>query len=470
VSAPWIHSEAYRFIAVTLVVILGFAQLDVFFGDMISGYFSSGYARYGGVRFVVEGNLLLLRIIHALFAVLFALASAALVCLWERSGGNRLNSPSLKGGFFIAVLVLGVIPFVFYPGFHGDVGRLLSTGLSRGLIMVGVGAGVGLLVFAHRLAVELSLSRAVHAAALAVSLVVTIIGFWLPWFGVGLFALALARYAASLPLLGLSTLFLVSCTVLEYYSHATTLLQKSQSLGIVALALTLAAVALHKRLLQALKEGTFAIPGPLLEFCAPAAVGKQASPCRCEVILRSALGAVLVIFIGLFVHSVQDKEELLENGKSVILPLRPIDPRSLMQGDYMVLGFFSLEDAIRNALEEGEEAQKNGDSGLRLPRKGLAIIEPDEKGVYRFVALHDPEQPLTEKQLKIVYRLKGRYRISAQIGSRAFFFQEGHGRAYEAARYAELKVDDEGNTLIARLLDGSLKLIEPKEELKESRR
>jgi uncharacterized membrane-anchored protein len=145
-------------------------------------------------------------------------------------------------------------------------------------------------------------------------------------------------------------------------------------------------------------------------------------------------------------------ENLLESGTPVLLELAPRDPRSLMQGDYMALSF-SVEREIDRA-----RTRHSQHSHTRPQDKGLAVIEPDEKGVYHFVSLYDPAIQLTGKQIQIVYRWNGR---SPQIGSGSFLFQEGHGREYEAARYGELRVDEEGNGLIVRLRDQSLEIIDP---------
>ena len=161
----------------------------------------------------------------------------------------------------------------------------------------------------------------------------------------------------------------------------------------------------------------------------------------------------LVIFMALFIHSVREKENLLENGKPVLLELEPLDPRSLMQGDYMTLSF-SVERDIDRA-----DHYNRADYAAKWPQdKGIAVIEPDEQGIYRFVSLYDPAVPLSGKQIRIVYRWN---RISSQIGSGSFFFQEGHGKEYDAARYGDLRVDEEGNSLIVRLRDSSLEVIDP---------
>ncbi|MDR1368167.1 MAG: DUF2157 domain-containing protein, partial [Candidatus Accumulibacter sp.] len=185
VSAFWMRNEAYRFLATIAVVLLSFAQLSLFIFDY--GRFRHFFFRTPD-DFLIPASFTDLR--QILFFALFALLSATLVLLWENSGtlSTKLRALDRKG-ILIALMVIGLSPLSFKP-------------FSAGLSMCGVGAGIGLLVFAWRLSVELSLSKSVRNAALFLCLAVTIAAYWLPWAGVGLFALALARYAASFPLFG----------------------------------------------------------------------------------------------------------------------------------------------------------------------------------------------------------------------------------------------------------------------------
>ena len=45
----------------------------------------------------------------------------------------------------------------------------------------------------------------------------------------------------------------------------------------------------------------------------------------------------LILLLVYFNGSILSKEDLLKNGKLILLELAPVDPRSLMQGDYMSL-------------------------------------------------------------------------------------------------------------------------------------
>ena len=47
----------------------------------------------------------------------------------------------------------------------------------------------------------------------------------------------------------------------------------------------------------------------------------------------------LILLLGYFNWSVFQKEQTLKDGQLVLLPLAPVDPRSLMQGDYMSLNY-----------------------------------------------------------------------------------------------------------------------------------
>ena len=127
------------------------------------------------------------------------------------------------------------------------------------------------------------------------------------------------------------------------------------------------------------------------------------------------------------------KESLLATGKPVLLELAPVDPRSLMQGDYMVLDY-----AISRERGRSQE----------WPRDGHLVLRLDEQGTGQFVRFHDPGTPLAPGELLLRYRVRdGRVRLGAE----AFFFQEGHAQRYEGARYGELRVAPHGTSVLVGL-------------------
>ena len=54
---------------------------------------------------------------------------------------------------------------------------------------------------------------------------------------------------------------------------------------------------------------------------------------------RILIIANLLLLLGYFNWSVFKKEQTLKDGQLVLLHLAPVDPRSLMQGDYMRLNY-----------------------------------------------------------------------------------------------------------------------------------
>jgi uncharacterized membrane-anchored protein len=146
------------------------------------------------------------------------------------------------------------------------------------------------------------------------------------------------------------------------------------------------------------------------------------------LIMWSVAALVLVVTNVLIVQ----KERLLASPQGILLELAPIDPRSLVQGDYMMLAY---------AITREAPAQD-------LPADGQLVVAVDSDNVARYVRVYAPPTPLASGELLLRYRIRdGRL----HIGSESFFFQEGTAAAYEKARYAELRVDSSGESLLVGL-------------------
>ncbi len=141
------------------------------------------------------------------------------------------------------------------------------------------------------------------------------------------------------------------------------------------------------------------------------------------------LGVTLLI-LGIINFQIIMKEKNIKSGKTVLLRLAPVDPRSLMQGDYMVL---------RYAIA--------GDVG-KLDDRGCLVVSLDMNNVASYRRIYKGGKLKTGEFL-----LKYRNRNQLRIGAEAFFFQEGHGKIYSNAAYGELKVDASGNSLLIGLRD-----------------
>lgn len=150
----------------------------------------------------------------------------------------------------------------------------------------------------------------------------------------------------------------------------------------------------------------------------------------------------LIILLGLFNNSILQKEALLSDGQLVLLELAPVDPRSLMQGDYM-----RLEYAISRNIKYED-----------MSKRGFCVVKLEENGVAKRVRIQENKTPIKDNEYLIAYTRKQWEGIN--IGAESFFFQEGEGEKYENAKYGGIKVDNQGNGLLIGLYDKNRKKIE----------
>jgi uncharacterized membrane-anchored protein len=125
------------------------------------------------------------------------------------------------------------------------------------------------------------------------------------------------------------------------------------------------------------------------------------------------------------------KEKTLANGRTMLLELAPVDPRSLIQGDYMQLRYVIARGIPRSQLNKD---------------KGHIVVSLDVNRVAKFVRGHGGED-LGEGEYLLFYRNRGELRLGAE----SFMFQEGDADLYSRAKYGELKVDDSGKSVLVGL-------------------
>jgi uncharacterized membrane-anchored protein len=136
------------------------------------------------------------------------------------------------------------------------------------------------------------------------------------------------------------------------------------------------------------------------------------------------------------------KERIRSEGRTVYLQLAPVDPRSLIQGDYMVLRY-----ALANQLRS-----------LNLPQEGTLVLRLNNNGVASYRCLYHPGDPLNDNEQLL------RYRITASgivFGAETLNFQEGNADYYADAQYGKLRVDEDGEPVLIGLTNGNFQLLGP---------
>jgi len=147
---------------------------------------------------------------------------------------------------------------------------------------------------------------------------------------------------------------------------------------------------------------------------------------------------VLIAANGLIIQ----KEYLKANSQVILLELAPVDPRSLIQGDYMRLRY-----VISREVED-----------TNIARDGHIVVRLDKNNVAHYVRIYDPQTPLAQDELLLRYRQR---KYDVNIGPESFFFQEGHAKYYSNAHYGEIRVSNGGDVLLVGLRGDNFEQLGP---------
>ena len=137
-------------------------------------------------------------------------------------------------------------------------------------------------------------------------------------------------------------------------------------------------------------------------------------------------------------------QQLIAHGQPLYVALAPVDPRSLMQGDFMRLAF-QLPSDTDHRLAQGLPAERQH-----------VVARRDARGVAALLRIATPGQPLAPGEFAIRLTLKsGRWTLASD----AWFFREGEGERFAQARYGEFRVDADGRALLVGLADAQLQAL-----------
>ncbi len=162
-----------------------------------------------------------------------------------------------------------------------------------------------------------------------------------------------------------------------------------------------------------------------------------------KYVYNGLLLAGLVLVLAVANLNIQERQAIVDDGRPLLLQLRPVDPRSPMQGDYMELRY------DRSVFPDTDIAE-------RLPVAGSVILAVDDRNIGRFARIDDGTPPSAgEVRLRYKLRLDGG---ELRYGAESFFFQEGHAERYDKARFGVLHLDEAGSSVLIGLAgeDGKL--------------
>lgn len=260
--------------------------------------------------------------------------------------------------------------------------------------------------------------------------------FWLPSPGIA-FALAWMLLGAGLhkPRLTIfGVLALLSYLLIYYYQMEVPLLQKAGWLATAG------------ALMFLLRGMVWLVPR--VTRTAPAASLAPGHATATQRWRAAGVLAGLLLALAAANTAIWQRENLLASGRVAILELAPVDPRSLMQGDYMALRF-AAGNAVNQLLDK-DPSHLGPDDSPFVRTEGYLVLAPDEQGVAQPLRLQEKAEPRAGNELVLRYRVRPE---GVRIVTNAYFFPEGQAEHYAAARYGEIRVDDGGTGLLVRMLD-----------------
>ncbi|HMC93020.1 MAG TPA: GDYXXLXY domain-containing protein [Allosphingosinicella sp.] len=161
--------------------------------------------------------------------------------------------------------------------------------------------------------------------------------------------------------------------------------------------------------------------------------------------MRKAVALVAGLLVLAFVnYGIYGRERLVREGRVVVLRLAPVDPRSLMQGDYMRLRF-----------EAADQAQLASGADSRADGRIVLALDANNVGTYRRI---DDGRPLGPGEAVIRYRIRNGW---SRLATDSFFFEEGQAETYAHAQYGAFRVAPDGEAILTGLRGPHLEPLGP---------
>jgi len=170
---------------------------------------------------------------------------------------------------------------------------------------------------------------------------------------------------------------------------------------------------------------------------------------------KKAFWIVVAAQIGVLCFMIGKRTWLLHTGKTVLLKCRPVDPRSLLSGDYVILNFAisNLGDSSRTgkwrALNIFQETFKRHDTIF------VALQKPKKSKYWEAVAVsHNPYQLRKKYPVIIRGKLLHTHNYLVRYGVEQYFVPQFAGKKIErklAQAAVEVALSKSGESAVKRL-------------------
>lgn len=132
------------------------------------------------------------------------------------------------------------------------------------------------------------------------------------------------------------------------------------------------------------------------------------------------VGVFVIALLGAVNYKVQQFEDVLATGKPVVLKIAPVDPRSLMQGDYMVLNYAILSEFQQSqVLPESNEPLESNEPIETVESNEITGIDESSPSEKKLISLFI----LIKIMLRHFVRSNQRYQQILNIAHQMFIYQ-----------------------------------------------
>lgn len=181
---------------------------------------------------------------------------------------------------------------------------------------------------------------------------------------------------------------------------------------------------------------------------------------------KYVLAAVLALGqIGVLAYMIEGRAHILRNGREITLLTEPVDPRDLLRGDYVILGYAISR--VANTEITGEKPKTSGTANVYV-----ALIKGVGADWVRTRASWQPFNDLKAVEITIVGKTPNYYSpnqetISLTYGIERYYVPEGQGKTIEQGQVEKavqvtLSVAKNGQAQIKSLsLEGKTLYAEP---------
>ena len=159
----------------------------------------------------------------------------------------------------------------------------------------------------------------------------------------------------------------------------------------------------------------------------------------------------VVIQLAVLAYMVMQREYLLSHGKKVMLKCQPVDPRSLLSGDYIILSFSisRFDKELLDTLNKEKEKFQKNDTVY------VALDKGDNEKFWKAIEISSDYKKLKVKYPVVIKGVVDNlYTFSVRYGLESYFVPQNQGTKIEQQMnnvHVEASVSESGESALSRL-------------------